>query len=75
MLEPAPSQRAAGPHLQQELSVLQNEECDGGQGFLFARPLEADAVEAFLQAWPESASSGSAPTPRTGGHAVIAGRR
>jgi diguanylate cyclase (GGDEF)-like protein len=31
-----------------ELSLLQGEDCDGGQGFLFARPLDAEAVEAFL---------------------------
>ena len=63
---------AEGIESQQELSVLQNEECDSGQGFLFARPLDADAVDAFLQAWPEVASSGSPRTPRSGGHAVIA---
>ena len=37
-----------------ELSLLQREQCDSGQGFLFARPLAADDVEAFLQTWPES---------------------
>jgi EAL domain-containing protein (putative c-di-GMP-specific phosphodiesterase class I) len=63
---------AEGIEEQQELSLLQNEECDSGQGFLFARPLDADAVEAFLQAWPEGASPGSPRTPRTGGHAVVA---
>jgi diguanylate cyclase (GGDEF)-like protein len=63
---------AEGIEEQQELSVLQNEECDSGQGFLFARPLDADAVEAFLQAWPEGASPGSPRTPRPGGHAVVA---
>jgi diguanylate cyclase (GGDEF)-like protein len=31
-----------------ELSLLQGEHCDGGQGFLFARPLDPEAVEAFL---------------------------
>ena len=29
-------------------SLLRDEECDSGQGFLFARPLEADAAGAFL---------------------------
>ena len=33
---------------QLQLQHLQREECDLGQGFLFARPLEADAVEEFL---------------------------
>jgi diguanylate cyclase (GGDEF)-like protein/PAS domain S-box-containing protein len=31
-----------------QLKVLQRESCDQGQGFLFARPLTADAIEAFL---------------------------
>jgi diguanylate cyclase (GGDEF)-like protein len=34
-----------------ELSLLQHEQCDSGQGFLFARPLDAQDVEAFLQTW------------------------
>jgi diguanylate cyclase (GGDEF)-like protein len=32
-----------------ELSLLQAEQCDSGQGFLFARPLDAAATEAFLR--------------------------
>ncbi len=39
------------PH---ELSLLQGERCDSGQGFLFARPLEAVDTEAFLQQWAAS---------------------
>jgi diguanylate cyclase (GGDEF)-like protein len=31
-----------------ELTLLQAQECDGGQGFLFARPLDAEAMRAFL---------------------------
>jgi EAL domain-containing protein (putative c-di-GMP-specific phosphodiesterase class I) len=31
-----------------QLKALQRESCDQGQGFLFARPLTADAIEAFL---------------------------
>ncbi len=34
-----------------ELSLLREESCDSGQGFLFARPLEVDACESFLHDW------------------------
>jgi diguanylate cyclase (GGDEF)-like protein len=34
-----------------ELSLLREEHCDSGQGFLFARPLEVDACAPFLQEW------------------------
>ena len=36
------------PH---ELSLLKDEDCDNGQGFLFARPLDVAATEAFLRDW------------------------
>jgi diguanylate cyclase (GGDEF)-like protein len=42
---------AEGIEQQQELSLLQAEHCDSGQGFLFARPLDVDATEAFLENW------------------------
>ena len=41
---------AEGIEDQAQLETLQRERCDQGQGFLFARPLDVDAVEAFLQA-------------------------
>jgi diguanylate cyclase (GGDEF)-like protein len=34
-----------------ELSLLRGEHCDGGQGFLFARPLDVAATEEFLERW------------------------
>ncbi len=40
---------AEGIEEEQELSILQDEQCDSGQGFLFARPLDVAATEAFLQ--------------------------
>jgi diguanylate cyclase (GGDEF)-like protein len=40
---------AEGIEQQQELSLLRGEECDSGQGFLFARPLDVAATEAFLE--------------------------
>ncbi len=39
---------AEGIEQQQELSLLQDEDCDNGQGFLFARPLDVATTEAFL---------------------------
>jgi diguanylate cyclase (GGDEF)-like protein len=42
---------AEGIEQQQELSLLRGEDCDSGQGFLFARPLDAAATEAFLHDW------------------------
>jgi len=42
---------AEGIERQQELSMLQDENCDSGQGFLFARPLDVSATEKFLQNW------------------------
>src|SRR5271154_4263584 len=39
---------AEGIERQQELSVLRDEDCDSGQGFLFARPLDVAATEAFF---------------------------
>jgi diguanylate cyclase (GGDEF)-like protein len=40
---------AEGIEQQRELSLLQDEQCDSGQGFLFARPLDVAAAETFLQ--------------------------
>jgi len=44
---------AEGIEQQQELTLLRDEDCDNGQGFLFARPLDVAATEAFLQEWAE----------------------
>jgi predicted signal transduction protein with EAL and GGDEF domain len=55
---------AEGIEQPQELSLLREEDCDSGQGFLFARPLDADAVEAFLQTCAENAGWGPG-VPRT----------
>jgi diguanylate cyclase (GGDEF)-like protein len=42
---------AEGIERSHELSLLQGERCDSGQGFLFARPLQADDAAAFLRKW------------------------
>ncbi|HYB24061.1 MAG TPA: EAL domain-containing protein, partial [Solirubrobacteraceae bacterium] len=40
---------AEGIEQHRELTLLRDEACDSGQGFLFAQPLDAGAVEAFFQ--------------------------
>jgi diguanylate cyclase len=42
---------AEGIEGQLELSHLRAQDCDGGQGFLFARPLDVADTQAFLQEW------------------------
>jgi diguanylate cyclase (GGDEF)-like protein len=62
---------AEGIEQDQELSVLQEEHCDSGQGFLYARPLDARAAETFLQTWAGGAAPTSVHAPqRSGRHAV-----
>ena len=62
---------AEGIEQQQELSMLQEEQCDSGQGFLFARPLDAGAAETFLQTWADGAASGVAHAPQRGGRRAV----
>jgi EAL domain-containing protein (putative c-di-GMP-specific phosphodiesterase class I) len=54
---------AEGIERPNELSLLREEDCDGGQGFLFARPLDTKATEAFLQEWATKASKPLLQTP------------
>ncbi len=42
---------AEGIELEHQLELLQDEHCDSGQGFLFARPLSVEDAEALLQNW------------------------
>ncbi len=55
---------AEGIEQQQELSLLQDEDCDSGQGFLFARPLDVQATEEFLRDWAENATPVLAQAPQ-----------
>ncbi len=55
---------AEGIEDQQELSLLQDQDCDTGQGFLFARPLDVDATEAFLQNWAAKGPPAPARAPQ-----------
>ncbi len=54
---------AEGIEQQQELSLLRHENCDSGQGFLFARPLDVAATERFLQEWAETVAPALAAVP------------
>ena len=64
---------AEGIECQHQLALLREERCDGGQGFLFARPLAAGAAEAFLQNWRTSTAPEPAPEPApTSGVPVLA---
>jgi diguanylate cyclase (GGDEF)-like protein len=62
---------AEGIEQAQELSILQAEQCDSGQGFLYARPLAAPAVEAFLRTWATGTSAPEHPPRRRNLRAVI----
>jgi diguanylate cyclase (GGDEF)-like protein len=42
---------AEGIEQAHELSLLREESCDTGQGFLFARPLDMQECESFLEQW------------------------
>jgi diguanylate cyclase (GGDEF)-like protein len=46
-----------------QLRHLQREQCDSGQGFLFARPLEPEAIPALLQSGNEPAAVHLPPVP------------
>ncbi len=55
---------AEGIEQHHELSLLKDEDCDSGQGFLFARPLDVAATEAFLQNWADNATPALAQAPQ-----------
>jgi diguanylate cyclase (GGDEF)-like protein len=56
---------AEGIEEQEELSILREEDCDSGQGFLMARPLDVADTEAFLRHWSENAPPQLAQLRRT----------
>jgi diguanylate cyclase (GGDEF)-like protein len=52
---------AEGIEEQQELKLLREEDCDSGQGFLFARPLDAPAAREFFATWGDPADRAAHP--------------
>jgi EAL domain-containing protein (putative c-di-GMP-specific phosphodiesterase class I) len=57
---------AEGIEQQHELSLLREEACDNGQGFLFAHPLDVAATEAFLREWAGEIRSTPVSPTRSG---------
>jgi diguanylate cyclase (GGDEF)-like protein len=43
---------AEGIERQQDLTLIKSQDCDNGQGFLFARPLSAQDADSFFSQWP-----------------------
>ena len=48
-----------------DLALLQEENCDSGQGYLFARPLDVGDAEEFLRSW-RAEDAGLPATPAAG---------
>jgi diguanylate cyclase (GGDEF)-like protein len=63
---------AEGIELGSQLQQLRAEQCDSGQGFLFAHPLEADAVITFLEEHEVRTPSPVVSGPRA--RALLAGQ-
>jgi diguanylate cyclase (GGDEF)-like protein len=57
---------AKGIEKETELAILRAESCGAGQGFLFARPLEARAASEFLARWRQAPRPTQAPRAATG---------
>jgi diguanylate cyclase (GGDEF)-like protein len=55
---------AEGIEQQHELSLLRDEDCDHGQGFLFARPLDPAEIEAFFRRGGDTVAPGLAQAPQ-----------
>jgi diguanylate cyclase (GGDEF)-like protein len=64
---------AEGIEVQHELSLLRAEDCDSGQGFLFARPLDAPATETFFERWSHSTDSAKPAEPANGSAKPVRG--
>jgi diguanylate cyclase (GGDEF)-like protein len=63
---------AEGIEQSRELSLLKEENCDSGQGFLFARPLELEACDSFLQDWIGGTGGGGVLDPPADMDAIAA---
>jgi diguanylate cyclase (GGDEF)-like protein len=52
---------AEGIEQQSELALLKRACCDSGQGFLFARPLDVQAAQLFLENWRAEPAAAATP--------------
>lgn len=64
---------AEGIETEEQLIFLQENECDSGQGFLFSRPVPADAAEALLQKIRWSPSLDKPPSHKQLGESLSEG--
>jgi diguanylate cyclase (GGDEF)-like protein len=55
---------AEGIEQAHELTLLREESCDTGQGFLFARPLDMAECESFLESWAGATPPNLPQSPR-----------
>ncbi len=62
---------AEGIEQSRELSLLKEEHCDSGQGFLFARPLDLEACDLFLKDWIGGSGSPDTDSPDTDADADV----
>jgi len=57
---------AEGIERRHELDLLREEDCDSGQGYLFARPLDPKSAEAYLSDWSPSSQAACEGARRRG---------
>jgi diguanylate cyclase (GGDEF)-like protein/PAS domain S-box-containing protein len=57
---------AEGIETQEQLAILRDLQCDEGQGYLFSRPLAAEAITPLLTGWTGFVAANETPRPRPG---------
>jgi diguanylate cyclase (GGDEF)-like protein len=57
---------AEGIEQQSDLALLKEQDCDMGQGFLFARPLSVADTEAFLKSWAKDGADSAIAAAESG---------
>jgi EAL domain-containing protein (putative c-di-GMP-specific phosphodiesterase class I) len=62
---------AEGIEEQGQFHRLRGEQCDSGQGFLFARPIDGSLVTSFLDTWEQASASDEDSPDRAAGAAPV----